>query len=226
MNLKRELRRSAQFDLISFDVFDTLIKRNVNLPTDVFYHVGKEILGDEVKAKVFQIRRIEAEKKSRRQSENGEVCLKDIYRELFVYYGIKACLLKEKEIDFELRNCSSRKNWAELLKVFKEENKKVILISDMYLPSSTINQILGNCGITGYDNLYVSNECGCDKVSGKLFEYARRRENAEGCLHLHYGDSLRADYFGAKKGGAKPVLVFKERWIHVILVKIRRKFKN
>lgn len=226
MNIKRELSKSAQFDLISFDIFDTLIKRNVLLPTDIFYHVGKNVFGNVAEAKVFQKRRIEAECEARRKSDNGEVCLKDIYRVLYVYYGIKACILKEKEIDLELHSCSPRDKWVNLLKAFKEEGKKIILISDMYLPSSIIRKMLDKCGITEYDNIYVSNEYGCDKVGGKLYEIARNREIGERCLHLHYGDSLKADYFGAKKGGAKPIIVFKERFILVILVKILRKFKN
>lgn len=226
MNIKRELKKSAQFDLISFDIFDTLIKRNVLLPTDIFYHVGRDVLGNVVEAKVFQKRRIEAEREARRKSDNGEVCLKDIYRELYVYYGIKACILKEKEVDLELHSCTPRDKWVKLLKAFKEKGKKIILISDMYLPSSIIRNILDNCGISEYDNIYVSNEYACDKVGGKLYEIARSREIGERCLHRHYGDSLKADYFGAKKGGAKPVLVFKEKWIHVIWVKILRKFRN
>ena len=31
---------------ISFDMFDTLIERNVILPTDVFFQVGKSVLGN------------------------------------------------------------------------------------------------------------------------------------------------------------------------------------
>ena len=226
MNVKKELNRSAKYDLISFDIFDTLIMRKVLLPTDVFMHVGKDVLGSENDAGVFKIRRIEAEKEARRKSDSGEVCLKDIYRELFAYYGIKACLLKEKEIDFELHNSSPRENWVNLLKALKKNGKKVILISDMYLPSLVIKDMLKNCGITEYDNLYVSNEYGCDKVSGKLFEVARRRESADKCLHLHYGDSIRADYLGARKSGAKAKLVLKEKFLFRLFVRIERKIKK
>lgn len=226
MNIKREIRRSVKYDLISFDIFDTLIKRDVVNPVDVFYHVGSEVLLDEAEATRFKERRIKSERDARKKVDNGEVTLIDIYRELFRYYGIKACILKEKEIDFELHHCAPREKWAKLLKAFKEKGEKVILISDMYLPSSVISQMLVRCGITEYDALYVSNEYGCDKVSGKLYEIARDQEKMDGCSHLHYGDSIRADYLGARKGSATPRLVLKEKYVVRFLDRIIRRIKR
>lgn len=226
MNIKRELGRSAKYDLISFDIFDTLIKRDVINPVDVFYQVGSEVLLNEVDATKFKERRIKAEQDARKKTDNGEVNLIDIYRELFRYYGINTCILKEKEIDFEIHHCTPREKWVNLLKAFKEKGEKVILISDMYLPSSVISQMLVRCGITEYEGLYVSNEYGCDKVSGKLYEIARDQEKMDGCSHLHYGDSVMADYLGARKGGATPRLVFKEKYVAWFLDRIIRKIRR
>ena len=46
------------YDYISFDIFDTLIKRNVNHPTDIF-----EIIGKKVGVHDFKTKRIFAEQK-------------------------------------------------------------------------------------------------------------------------------------------------------------------
>ena len=47
--------------------------------------------------------------------------------------------------------------------------KHVILASDMYLPKKTIEEILEQCGISGYEKIYLSCEQKSDKKSGELF---------------------------------------------------------
>ena len=66
------------FDTISFDIFDTLIERDVNIPSDIFYKVGLKILGKN-EAETFRKDRIEAEEKARKSKLGGEVTLKEIY---------------------------------------------------------------------------------------------------------------------------------------------------
>ena len=46
MSIDNELRRGEQFDLISFDIFDTLIGRDVVNPTDIFYMTGFDYFKD------------------------------------------------------------------------------------------------------------------------------------------------------------------------------------
>lgn len=215
----KEERRARGFDLISFDIFDTLITRNVLHPTDLFTLVGHEILGATEEAIIFRDRRVEAESNARAKSESGEVCLKDIYRELFSYYGIKAAILKDCEIKAEKKSCHPREKWVRLFHEYVKSGKRVVLISDMYLSSDVIKDILTDCGISGYSNIYISNECGCDKVSGKLYEIAEEKEGLKKCRHIHYGDSIRADYMGARKAGVTPRLVLKEKWLNRLLRK-------
>ena len=217
MNLEKEIKRGKSFDLISFDIFDTLVQRDVFIPADIFTLAGEKVLKSEKEAHLFKERRVKAEIEARKESYSGEVVLKDIYRNLFVYYGINAGILKEQELKEEFDHCHPRAQWCLLLKNFHELGKKIVLISDMYLTSAEIKYILDNCGIRNYDGLFVSNEYGCDKVSGRLFLEAVRAMDMEGCRHLHYGDSIRADYLGAKKAGVTPRLVFKINFIKRIL---------
>ena len=41
---KRIKREMARYDVISFDIFDTLIKRNVNDERDVFFCIQKDLV--------------------------------------------------------------------------------------------------------------------------------------------------------------------------------------
>lgn len=220
MKIERELKSYSKYNLISFDIFDTLIVRSVNNPKDVFYYAGSQVLLKQSEALLFQKRRIEAETVARQKSKTGEVNLKNIYSELYKYYGIKAGILKESEERLELQVCKPRNKWVSLFNAYVREGKKVILISDMYLPSSHIKKILSSCGIIGFAGLYISNEYGCDKVSGNLYKIVQERELCFDGLHLHYGDSFRADYLGARKANVTPRFVFKERWLYKLYHKL------
>lgn len=37
MKIKKELYKAQKYDIVSFDIFDTLIERNVEKPTDIFF---------------------------------------------------------------------------------------------------------------------------------------------------------------------------------------------
>ena len=217
MNIEKELRRGEKFDLISFDIFDTLIEREVLNPTDIFYLAGLELFKDEDEAKLFRERRIKAESEARKKSGTGEVDLKDIYRELFPIYGINAGILRERELALEVKHCKARYKWKSLLEAFAGSGKRVVLISDMYLSSTEISQMLSQCGINGYEKLFVSQEYGCDKISGKLYREAERALKLDNCHHLHYGDSIKADFWGAKKANVTPRFVFKESLVKKLL---------
>ena len=181
MRIEEELKRGKKFDLISFDIFDTLIERDVLNPTDIFYLAGLELFKDEDEAKLFRERRIKAESDARKKSDTGEVNLKDIYRELFVIYGISAGILKEREFVLEVKHCKARDNWKTLLEAFIRSGKRVVLISDMYLSSTEIIQMLSECGIKGYEKLFVSQEYGCDKNFGCGAVAALRDRRADAC---------------------------------------------
>ena len=220
MNIQRELRRSKKYDIISFDVFDTLITRECEEPKDIFLYVGELMLPSSIDAFNFMTRRASAESVARQKSVTGEVTIDDIYMQLEKYYGELSTKLKEKEIEMEIEKCRPRNKLVNLYKSFIESGKKVILISDMYLSSEVITKMLSKCGIEGHDALYVSNECGCDKISGQLFIKARDDFGMTNGYHLHYGDSLKADYLGAKKGGVTPRFILKEHWLKKIVKKI------
>ncbi len=220
MSIEKELRRGERFDLISFDIFDTLIVRDVVSPTDIFYMTGLDYFKDKEKASEFKMRRVKAEADARRRSANGEVNLKDIYRELFVIYGITAGILKERELRLEIEHCFPREKWKSLFEAYINKGKKVILISDMYLTSSEIKMMLDKCGIKGYEGLFVSNEYGCDKIGGKLYKATERAFGMENCRHMHYGDSIKADFLGARKADVIPRLVLKEKWMTKLIRKL------
>jgi predicted HAD superfamily hydrolase len=220
MNIAKELKRIKRFDLVSFDIFDTLIVRSVSSPKEIFFLAGQKVLDSPVESAKFQSARILAENIARKKSKTGEVNLDDIYNSLVGYSADIRINLKEAELRAELESCRPREEIIALYNSIKELGKDVVLISDMYLPGAFIERMLANCCVCGMKGTFISNELGCDKKSGKLFTEVQKRIIHDNGKHIHYGDSFKADFIGALKVGVKPRFIFKRHFFRKLLGKI------
>ena len=99
----------------------------------------------------------------------------------------------EKEIRTELDVCRANPEAAAFYDHCWKEGKRMIIVSDMYLSHSDIEDILTG---SGYDikgiPVYVSSEYGLTKRTGSLFKAVLRKEGMEGREKevLHIGDNL------------------------------------
>lgn len=193
-------------EVISFDIFDTLIERTVLSPMDVFLIVGQTVLGEN-EAEEFLADRKQAERTARGNAENGEVTLDEIYAYLPDAYRGKKGILKQAEIQVELDCCKKRTEMSDVYKYAIASGKDVYLISDMYLAKTTIEKMLSKCGISGYKRCYVSCEKRCNKITGQLFKVVISENELNGFKMLHIGDSIKADFKGARKAGIQAVLI-------------------
>ena len=189
-NYQDLFHKVKNYEYVSFDIFDTLIKRDVPQPTDLF-----EVLGYKENISNYQQQRIFAEKKASVKNKN-HTSLADIYDNLS--YLPNYHQLKKDECQEEIR--LSHVNF-DILSFYKYclTNKKVILITDMYLDRLTIENILKKNHLLGYYKLFISNEINEMKSSGNLFRYALKSLNINSNQIVHIGNDWRADYWGAKK---------------------------
>lgn len=176
------------YKVVSFDVFDTLLKRNVSKPTDVFGYIEQKFGIENFKQK-----RIEAERIARSQSFDSEISLMDIYNQ----YGIDYSNV-ELQAESELLTLNQ-----DMFLVFQEavKNKTVILTSDMYLPETFIVDILNREGITGYHKLYLSSTVGVTKNNGKIFDLIIEDLCINRTDIIHIGNSFHSDYNIPRKKG-------------------------
>lgn len=204
-------------DVISFDIFDTLIERTVINPSDIFLIVGNQILG-ESEADGFLTARQQAEREARKHALNAEVTLDDIYECLSEPYFGKRESLKLTEIQTEIDCCIKKESMADVFQFALDLGKSVFLVSDMYLSSDIIGQMIGKCGIAGYNKCYVSCEEHCNKINGELFRAVLNENGIESSSMLHIGDSLKADFLGAHKAGIESMLITRKnrlkRFLH------------
>lgn len=185
-------------DVISFDIFDTLIMRRTLRPEDVFELVEREIRNRYRISVNFRKLR----EKSAKQLTHALSTLDKIYEFFSDMSGLPADtadLIKKTELEIESRVLIKRERMAEALQYAKSKGKTVYLTTDMYLAHSCITSILSSLGITGYDSLLVSSELKKAKEDGTLFAHLKTVASSSNILHI--GDNRYDDIEQAKKNG-------------------------
>ncbi len=188
-----------QYEYISFDIFDTVIKRNANNPTDLF-----DIL--EIKYPGFKEKRIKAEKIAHQKSNCEEVSLQEIYGEMDGYENKQKKELIALELQLEKDFCTKNIPVFDIYQKLVKNNKKIFFTSDMYLPKNVVEEILKNNGYTKYEKLYLSSEYQLTKRSGNLFQKIFEENQITKQQLIHVGDSIMSDYRVPKRKHIKSLL--------------------
>lgn len=209
-----ELRYKIQrkeIEVVSFDLFDTLILRPFWTPDDLFNFVADKIENIVTEPDTFTAMRKEAEDKCRlftrmMNSKAEDITLRDIYNffsKLFGFTEREVCMMMNAEIEAELNFCYPRRAGITLFELAKAAGKRVVLTSDIYMEKPLIEKILEKCGISGYDKLYLSSEYKKLKMSGELFNIVKCEEGKPSKTFLHIGDNWKSDIEAAEKEGMK-----------------------
>jgi len=191
-----------RYDVISFDVFDTLLKRDVMSPTDVFKLIEIDYDQKNGGHSYFAKKRITAEYNLRKARNLREVTLDEIYEEIDLSPK-QSYIFKRRELEFEKELLHTNLLMKKVFDYCLQQKKSIYLISDMYLPISFLKKVLQHEGYTGYKRCYLSCDCGKTKRTGELFRFFLRQEGIEPKSVLHIGDSFYADVLGAKRAGIR-----------------------
>ena len=169
--------------LVSIDIFDTAVFRDVYTPKEVFQVIENKVHND------FSKLRVEAQARAGRINPNFNIL--DIYNLLPAKFSLK------DEIMAEIQGTYANPNILDLYKN-NRDRYDFIFISDMYFPSSVLRVLLEHAGYKD-PVVFVSCEEGCGKSTGKLF--LKVQETLGRKISKHIGDNLRADIEGARKAG-------------------------
>lgn len=185
--------------IYSFDVFDTVLTRKVATPRDVFYAFLNE----------SQIElRLQAERDARKISIYKDVTLEEIWT--------FACMNFPDAFPFEVSSyvdTEMKAEWdcvygvPEILDKIDEVRKagyKILYVSDMYLSSDFIRDLLGREGVLFDDSeIFVSSEMNRAKWDGSMWQYLRERFGKNTIIHT--GDNIVSDVKMAKRYGVETV---------------------
>ncbi len=201
------LRESTRSDLVSFDVFDTALLRKVERPVDIFRTMefqASSVVGSGGPS--FFQRRLAAEAAAK---EHRTVTLGRIYEEFLSVPGTTA---SQREALGRLEMATEKKyTYAHplILRLYRhalELKKTVIFLSDMYLTSECIGEILEFHGFP-LPQVYVSAEWGGNKGSGKLYRIVQEHLQIPANRCLHFGDNFYADVLRARWNGWRAIHV-------------------
>ena len=186
------LKLIPSFDVISFDIFDTLLLRTYVKPMDIWRDIEER-----EEATGFFVARQKADKETYQAAtkRGGEHTIDEVYKLM----GDKWSGFKDKELEYER---SSLVGNPEMIKVWGrvgELGKKRIIISDMYVDEDWLKETLRHNGIDGWDGFYLSSKYQKRKSTGELYKVIKRDFGE--AKYLHFGDNERSDVAKAEECG-------------------------
>ena len=183
-------------DIISFDIFDTLVMRNVYYNKDVFRLMALQL--DPVWGLDFFSIRTEAEQVLSRETYPYIEEIYDYISERYPCLKGKEAELIALEIQMETDLILPRQDVVDVFNLAKKLQKRVYIVSDMYMHQADLEKIINDLGIVGYDKIFVSCEYDTSKPQ-RLFECYKKDITASSYLHI--GDSYMCDIEPSAKLG-------------------------
>lgn len=200
--LENAILAASGKDLVTLDIFDTALTRNVESPPDIFICIEKRLSAENFGAKGFAIAREKAEQWARekafKKSGAQEVTFDEIYQMLFEFKSeYRHFLERAKFLELEIEEASlfSVPDILEFTRRLKEKAIPYGFVSDMYLPELFLKNILEKNGYSDFANLVVSSSVKCTKASGDIW----RLPCFKGLKILHIGDNIHSDVVTPKK---------------------------
>lgn len=193
-------------NLVSFDIFDTVLVRKCGAPRNIFWLMAWRLYPDNAqKRDAFYQWRLTAEAAAVRRSGDVNLSLADFYRcpEISEFGEYSAARLVELEKAIEWENLISRPHIRNLISQyrsgidptdkFRTDPHTICFISDMYLDSDFLTSKLldEGCLMQG-ERVFVSCECKARKSDGALFRLVRDQLRPD--AWQHYGDNRKSDF--------------------------------
>ncbi|MEP4650766.1 MAG: HAD family hydrolase, partial [Ilumatobacter sp.] len=229
-----DLLAGGRVDLVTSDVFDTLVTRPAATPGDVFVCLAHRIqLPDHVTPAVFASARRAAERRARqdwserrrRQLVEGssditeaqlivdpqvaapEVTLDEIWDRMPATWGDRT-VMREAELALESELLQPIPEAVDALRRAKDAGVPVVLVSDIYFTSPQLETVLAAAGVdmSLVDEVVTSADHRLGKAHGLLARIIDGR-GVDRDRVAHVGDNEIADAETATKLGAHPVHV-------------------
>ena len=207
---------------ISFDLFDTLIRRRFIQANEVHDTVSAYVLaqiGHRRNRSPFEMTllryRVTDSLKSSSERSIQEPALNLIWDRVLLRdlpLPAERAAVVERTVSFEfaieMANLALVEGVRDLLVRLKAQGKILVAATDMYFDAKRMRELLEKLEILDlFDHLYVSADVNLTKQTGALFERILSDLGISAASMLHVGDNLHSDIAMARKIGIMPVLV-------------------
>ncbi len=211
-------RRAKEKDIISFDLFDTLLVRRVHDPDLVKLPVARFIasLADKVGISIgwqnVQKLRDSIEQQQRvdtgKTFDDHEACyplfMGKVLRSVFGDEFSETVLDEVTKYELFMENSMlvPRQPLTDWIKDLKFQGKRIFIISDMYLPASHLKVLVEHAGLIEFvEDIISSADTFLAKASGNGYQLVQEKYSLVKERWLHIGDNsfsdgMRADEFG------------------------------
>jgi hypothetical protein len=197
----------GQTDLISTDVFDTLLLRTSRSERSRIVH-GERLFsrllagrGQQIEPELLADARLCAQRLAFRElnvrGKPGEVRLVEIISRQLKMLGLPASLLRERlriELQIEKGSLFANRSLANILRTHKRSGTRIVAISDTALPTEAVAELIEHFhGPDLVDRVYSSADQGLTKRDGHLFVAVMQTEDVAPEKMAHVGDDYVAD---------------------------------
>lgn len=212
------MEKSKSADVVSFDLFDTLIMRRVFLYTDIFELMDDSLKKHGIYIEDFARLRLQAEKEL---SNDSAPTLTDIYNKVVdnTRGAVSAEELVQLEYDTDRKTLCLRNDMADIFHELVEAGKRVYITTDTYYRKNQIEKILESFGLTGYEDVLVSCEYDKgkrqglfeilkDKTNNKYIYYNKIDDERPSEIILHIGDDVVSDIEAGESAGIETFKIY------------------
>ena len=213
--------RKARAEVVSVDLFDTLVFRTVLEPNSVFHlqHQACARLLEGVSSADWLKRRKSAEEALAKALWPAEIQLAAIYDRIATELNASAETrqsLMDAELAAEADVIEPYRDLAQALQELQGEGVGIVVMTDTYLPASFIRSLLDRFMRFEY-TLLCSSETGKTKRSGSAFPHLRGLFPAKRIVH--FGDNPHSDVTMARRSGTR--LAFQIAWRRQLVLERR-----
>ena len=211
-------------DVVSFDIFDTLLIRRIHDPDLVKLPVARYIAalacarGRVYSWRQVQERRDAIERRHRLETAekfvDHEACYPRFIEELLreVFAEAYQPQLLDQVTDYELAMENSmlvpRQEFVTWLPRLRQAGKRLLAISDMYLPADHLQRLLRHAGIADYFTaVFSSADTFLAKASGLAYPLIAEKLQITPSRWLHIGDNPISDGLRAIEAGLAALLI-------------------
>jgi glycosyltransferase involved in cell wall biosynthesis/FMN phosphatase YigB (HAD superfamily) len=194
-------------DLLSLDIFDTVLRRKCAAPKDVFdlleANSGPFYNGEPVKN--LAVARAQAERVARSRKEGAEVTIDEIYDALSELMGFDkevAAGLMQLEWDLEQAILYPDPRWKAFIEQVSSKGLRTVFLSDMYYSKDQLTLLLERLGFATPE-VYVSCDFGCSKHQGTIQPKIAELTGVPPEKIFHVGDNFYSDYIQCVNAGWK-----------------------
>lgn len=187
------------FDIVSFDIFDTVLRREFTEPDYAKLKLGRALVkeGFFLQPQEFVELRNETELSCRKNLNfEGDVSIFQVYDLLGRKLDIEPQLAREwaeREFHYDLGMALPKDEIVKMVHELHEEGREIWFVTDIYYTKAQIASMLRKIGISIPYTLFVSSDLKMRKDTGTMWSFIKERVGRLSKSYVHVGDNVRSD---------------------------------